>query len=55
MIRFLNPNDKSFYDLKPEWAVWQNGSTEMLFNVTATGEPVIHTTQTDPALLERCT
>ncbi|EPS95764.1 hypothetical protein FOMPIDRAFT_1032719 [Fomitopsis schrenkii] len=54
IIRFLNPNDKSFYDLKPAWAAWQDGSTEMLFNVTAAGEPVIHTIQTDPALLERC-
>ncbi|KAI0733804.1 Alpha/Beta hydrolase protein [Fomitopsis betulina] len=54
IIRFLNPNDKPFYDLKPAWAAWQNGSTEMLFNVTVAGKPDIHTIQTDPALLERC-
>ncbi|KAH9833428.1 Alpha/Beta hydrolase protein [Rhodofomes roseus] len=54
VARSLNPNDKFFTDLKPEWDVWQNGTTEMLFNVTAAGEPVVNTTTTDPALLERC-
>ncbi|KZT64880.1 alpha/beta-hydrolase [Daedalea quercina L-15889] len=54
VIRSLNPNDKFLPDLKPAWSVWQNGTAEMLFNVTAAGEPAIDTTTTDPALLERC-
>ncbi|KZT64879.1 alpha/beta-hydrolase [Daedalea quercina L-15889] len=54
VIRSLNPNDKFLPDLKPAWSIWQNGTTEMLFNVTSAGEPVVHTTTTDPTLLERC-
>lgn len=54
VVRSMDPNDKFYTDLKPEWSVWQNGTTEMLFNVTSTGGAVVHTTTTDPALLERC-
>ena len=54
VVRSMDPNDKFYTDLKPEWSVWQNGTTEMLFNVTSTGGAVVHTTKTDPALLERC-
>lgn len=50
----MDPNDKVYTDLTPEWSVWQNGTTEMLFNVTSTGGAVVQTTTTDPALLERC-
>lgn len=55
IVRSLDPNVKFYADLKPEWSVWQNGTTEMLFNVTSTGEAVVRTTTTDPSLLERCT
>ncbi|KAH9924568.1 Alpha/Beta hydrolase protein [Fomitopsis serialis] len=54
VVSSLDPNDKAVPDLKPAWAVWQNGTAEVLFNVTAAGEPVVQTTTTDPALLERC-
>ncbi|EPT00684.1 hypothetical protein FOMPIDRAFT_150510 [Fomitopsis schrenkii] len=54
VARSLNPNDKFLEDLKPAWPVWENDTTEMFFNVTASGDPVVKTTTTDPALLERC-
>lgn len=54
VVRSLDPNDKFLEDLKPAWPVWENGAAEMLFNVTASGDPVVETTTTDPALLERC-
>ena len=54
VVRSLDPNDKFFEDLKPAWPVWENGTTEMLFNVTASGDPIVETMTTDPALLERC-
>ncbi|EIM89556.1 alpha/beta-hydrolase [Stereum hirsutum FP-91666 SS1] len=40
--------------ITPPWSQWSNGHTEMLFNLTASSEPVIQTITTDDALLERC-
>ncbi|TFY61377.1 hypothetical protein EVJ58_g4549 [Rhodofomes roseus] len=54
VVRSLNPNDKFIPDLTPAWAIWTNDTTEMQFNVTASGDPVIETITTDPALLDRC-
>ena len=54
VVRSLNPNRKFFTDIKPAWAAWLHDKTEMLFNVTATGEAVVKTTTTEPSLLERC-
>lgn len=54
VVRSLTPNDKFYTDLKPEWSIWQDGTTEMLFNVTSAGGAVVQTTTTDPSLLERC-
>ncbi|KAH9833434.1 alpha/beta-hydrolase [Rhodofomes roseus] len=54
VVRSLNPNDKFIPDLTPAWSIWANDATEMQFNVTASGDPVIETITTDPALLERC-
>ena len=54
VARSLDPNNKFYADIKPEWSVWQNGTTEMLFNVTSAGGAVVATTTTDPSLLERC-
>jgi hypothetical protein len=53
---FQSPNikfDKT--DPTPAWESYLNSHTEMLFNKTETNEPVVHTIQTDPALLQRCT
>ena len=41
-------------DITPTWELWNDGNTEMLFNVTEAGAPDIHSVMTSSALLERC-
>jgi len=42
-------------NLTPFWPKWTDGHTEMVFNRTADSSgPDLHTTTTDPALLDRC-
>ncbi|KAG6374867.1 hypothetical protein JVT61DRAFT_3372 [Boletus reticuloceps] len=52
----LNPSDKyNASDVTPaHWNAWTSGYTEMLFNVTSSGEPNIYTYTTAAALLNRC-
>ncbi|THH10732.1 hypothetical protein EW146_g8276 [Bondarzewia mesenterica] len=45
----VNPSD-----IKPTWATWGLYSTEMLFNKTESGTPVVQPFETDAGLLERC-
>ncbi|KAI5117710.1 hypothetical protein M0805_003199 [Coniferiporia weirii] len=56
VVKSLNPN---FNPLSPEsitpaWATYATGDTEMLFNVTESGEAEVKTFATDKGLLERC-
>lgn len=41
-------------DVTPHWDFYESGSTEMLFNMTATNETIIHTITTDAGLVKRC-
>ena len=54
----LNVNNHDDPDnITPEWNLWSEGHTEMLFNatnLTVSGVPVIQPFHTDPALLDRC-
>ncbi|KIK58006.1 hypothetical protein GYMLUDRAFT_171652 [Collybiopsis luxurians FD-317 M1] len=53
----LDPNKKvdPKDDITPPWKMFSNGSTEMVFNVTIVSNTTdIHSTMTDPGLLERC-
>ncbi|KAJ7189181.1 Alpha/Beta hydrolase protein [Mycena filopes] len=51
----LNPNNKvDSTTMTPPWARWAEGHTEMLFNRTEEGVPVVRTFETDGALLRRC-
>ncbi|CAK5266629.1 unnamed protein product [Mycena citricolor] len=51
----LDPNKKiNTSTITPSWSSYSVGRTEMLFNKTAAGEPVVHTIVTDPALVARC-
>ncbi|EGN99178.1 hypothetical protein SERLA73DRAFT_90445 [Serpula lacrymans var. lacrymans S7.3] len=55
IVRDLNPNAKfDPSNTTPPWTMWNQGNSEMLFNVTETGTPEIRTYTTDEALLERC-
>ncbi|KAJ7068817.1 Alpha/Beta hydrolase protein [Mycena amicta] len=45
----LNPET-----IAPRWKMWHKGSTEMLFNITRSGEAVVLPIETEGALLERC-
>lgn len=54
MVLFLDTNDKFTSDIKPEWPLFSQGNTEMLFNKTDSGLPVVELVTTDPALLGRC-
>lgn len=40
--------------ITPRWRTFASGRTEMLFNVTESGDADIRTISTDPALLRRC-
>ncbi|KAJ7723837.1 Alpha/Beta hydrolase protein [Mycena maculata] len=51
----LNPNIKvNPATITPEWNKYDILNTEMLFNMTPAGAPVVHAINTDDALLERC-
>ncbi|CCM06694.1 uncharacterized protein FIBRA_08981 [Fibroporia radiculosa] len=51
----LDPNAKyNSSDITPEWNVWAPGHTEMMFNETEAGAPIVYPYSTDDALLERC-
>ncbi|KAJ7601717.1 Alpha/Beta hydrolase protein, partial [Mycena rosella] len=51
----LDPNIKvDPATITPPWPMWNVGSTEMLFNKTDTGVPVVTPIETNAALLERC-
>ncbi|KAJ7505618.1 Alpha/Beta hydrolase protein [Mycena galericulata] len=51
----LDPNVKvDPKTITPKWNTWDIGRTEMLFNKTDSGEPVVKTVTTSDALLERC-
>ena len=40
--------------ITPEWGVYNDGNTEMLFNMTEDAQPDIRPIETDGGLLERC-
>lgn len=40
--------------ITPHWSTFDIGHTEMLFNMTESGQPEITPISTDPALLQRC-
>ncbi|KIJ61015.1 hypothetical protein HYDPIDRAFT_177203 [Hydnomerulius pinastri MD-312] len=51
----MDPNAKyNSSDITPTWKSWNQGHTEMLFNKTAAGAPVVEPFSSDNALLERC-
>ncbi|KAJ7077232.1 Alpha/Beta hydrolase protein [Mycena epipterygia] len=51
----LDPNIKiDPTTITPKWDLFDVGNTEMLFNKTDAGAPVVHTIKTSNALLERC-
>ncbi|KAJ7505614.1 Alpha/Beta hydrolase protein [Mycena galericulata] len=51
----LDPNVKiDPTTITPEWNVWALGNSEMLFNKTDAGDPVVHAVETSTSLLERC-
>ncbi|KAF8077595.1 Alpha/Beta hydrolase protein [Lyophyllum atratum] len=52
----LNPNVKASHPLNiiPLWNTWNIGNTEMLFNRTAEGVPLVKATSTSSTLLDRC-
>ncbi|KAJ6603567.1 alpha beta-hydrolase [Mycena vulgaris] len=54
--RALDPNVKIDPTITPAWREWdvKRGRTEMLFNRTEAGAPVVRPVQTEEALLERC-
>ncbi|KAJ7512423.1 alpha/beta-hydrolase [Mycena galericulata] len=51
----LDPNVHSDSSILPAWHGWSEGATEMLFNKTDSGAPVVKSIDTDPKTLERCT
>ncbi|KAJ7743438.1 Alpha/Beta hydrolase protein [Mycena maculata] len=50
----LDPNIKVAPTITPRWNKWDVGQSEMLFNKTDDGEPVVTPVVTSGALLERC-
>ncbi|KAF7349008.1 Carboxylic ester hydrolase [Mycena venus] len=51
----LDPNIKvDPHTITPKWNPWNVGQTEMLFNKTEIGEPIVHPVKTSDALLRRC-
>jgi hypothetical protein len=56
IVMSLNPNaHPEFSDVTPHWAAWSPGkTTEMVFNVTSAGQPVIQPSTTAADLLQRC-
>ncbi|KAJ7056825.1 Alpha/Beta hydrolase protein [Mycena amicta] len=53
-IIHLNPNVKISPTITPQWATFNAGNTEMLFNMTAAGTPQVQSITTDSKLLKRC-
>lgn len=54
-VVFLNESEKlDPSSITPQWPQWNEGQTEMLFNLTASSMPVVHTITTDRGLLKRC-
>lgn len=55
VARFLNPGTKfDPTNITPRWNPWAQGHTEMLFNRTEAGAPVVQPVATASGLLERC-
>lgn len=56
MVMSLDPNNHpDASDVTPSWAPWTpNTTTEMLFNETTSGEPLIQPIMTDASLIQRC-
>ncbi|KAJ7238019.1 Alpha/Beta hydrolase protein [Mycena rebaudengoi] len=51
----LDPNVKvDLTTITPPWSLYSEGNTDMLFNRTASGVPVVEPTTTPDDLLERC-
>ncbi|KAF5345008.1 hypothetical protein D9757_013981 [Collybiopsis confluens] len=49
-----DPNDKIVPTLTPQWNLYSDGNTEVVFNKTAGGLPNLFLSTTDSGLLERC-
>lgn len=55
LVRYYDVNVKfDPTNITPYWNKYDVGETEMLFNRTEEGVPVVRPIETDPALLERC-
>ncbi|KAG6882800.1 hypothetical protein C0993_009055 [Termitomyces sp. T159_Od127] len=50
----LDPNIKPETTITPQWNIWAEGSTEMIFNKTVAGTPVVEPITTSNSLLQRC-
>jgi hypothetical protein len=51
----LDPNDKiNSSSVLPQWDQWTDSHTELVFNVTETGQTNLSTITTDEAVLDRC-
>ncbi|KAJ6568772.1 Alpha/Beta hydrolase protein, partial [Mycena capillaripes] len=50
----LDPNIKVSNTITPHWNMFNDDHTEMLFNMTAAGAPVVRQITTSNALLNRC-
>ncbi|KAH7908532.1 Alpha/Beta hydrolase protein [Hygrophoropsis aurantiaca] len=51
----MDVNQKVYADdITPQWNSWSEGMTEMLFNETAAGAPVVQPTTTSADVLARC-
>ncbi|KAJ7766525.1 alpha/beta-hydrolase [Mycena maculata] len=50
----LNPNAHSESSLLPAWQSWSTNETEMLFNKTESGAPVVKPLGSDAMVLQRC-
>lgn len=54
-VMFQSPDVKFTQTITPaNWPVFSRGNTEMLFNRTDAGQPLVKTVTTDSALLQRC-
>ncbi|KAI5114554.1 hypothetical protein M0805_005237, partial [Coniferiporia weirii] len=55
VVKSLNPNFNPLPEsVTPSWKMYSDGDTEMLFNVTESGEAQVLPFATDKGLLERC-
>ena len=54
-VKSLTPNNNPQKDsITPFWQTYAPGNTEMVFNLTDTGDAVVDPVATDSSLLERC-